>query len=121
MSLDFHEEESSKYEWFKEEKLREEKLDTNQHFEEDSKQEQQTLFDNMDEFHVIKREWIDMPEFFQEDREPCQKIIMSFENVADIKSFGELIDQNITSKTLSLWYPKQTNLLEPKNWRYTDE
>lgn len=52
-----------------------------------------------------KEEWKGMPSFEQEDLTPLRQIIVSFKNEDDIDSFAQLIGQNITDKTRSIWYP----------------
>ncbi len=51
-------------------------------------------------------EWLEMPEYVQENQPPFREIIVNFRNENDIKDFGRLIEQTVTSKTKSLWYPK---------------
>lgn len=53
-----------------------------------------------------RAEWVDMPEFIQEKSEPYQKINIRFRNIDDVEKFAELIGQNITPRTKSLWFPK---------------
>jgi hypothetical protein len=67
-----------------------------------------------------ENEWWGMPEFKQEDKQPAYKITISFNSFDDVKEFSRIINQKITPKTNSLWYPKQ-EILAPKNFRYTDE
>lgn len=52
-----------------------------------------------------KEEWKDMPEFHQEDLTSNRKIIVHFRNDEDVEKFAELMDQKITPKQKSLWYP----------------
>lgn len=52
-------------------------------------------------------EWKGMPEFYQENLEPESQIIVSFKNQKDREKFAKLIDQSITPKTKSIWYPAQ--------------
>ena len=71
---------------------------------------------NIDKIDYTK-EWEGMPEFVQEDNMPHRQIIISFENESDIKQFGELLNQNITNKTKSLWFPKrERNVLKDKGY-----
>jgi len=64
-----------------------------------------------------EKEWQDMPEFVQEDKGPFRQIIISFENQEDVNDFATLIDQNISNKTRSLWYPKaEIETLMDKRW-----
>lgn len=67
-----------------------------------------------------EQEWLDMPEFVQQDMEPLQHIVVNFEFFEDVKEFGKLIGQNVSSKTNSLWFPKQDRI-EPKNFLYINE
>ena len=66
---------------------------------------QQVLFDGIDEEWWIS-EWQNMPEFIQKDLMPCRQIIVSFRHSQDVELFSELIEQNITDLTKSVWYPK---------------
>ena len=57
------------------------------------------LFD-MDEIEPEwKKEWKDMPEFVQDKIEPYAKIIIRFDNEADLQDFAKLIGQKLTKKT----------------------
>lgn len=60
-------------------------------------------FENMNPYE----EWKDMPEFSQEDEEGCQKIVVHFKKIEDVKEFSSLINQKITEKTKSIWFPEQ--------------
>jgi len=64
-------------------------------------------------------DWQDMPEFVNEANDAYRKIIISFENEADVQEFAKLVRQHITDKTKSLWVPakiKDNNL-----WSWIDE
>ena len=50
-----------------------------------------------------------MPEFNQDDLTPNRQLIISFKTEKDIQDFANLIGQNITEKTKSLWFPKVEN------------
>jgi hypothetical protein len=52
-----------------------------------------------------ENEWRGMPEFNQPDNGAFRQIIVSFDDQAGVDKFAALINQNITSKTKSLWYP----------------
>ena len=69
---------------------------------------------------LYQDEWQDMPEFIQKDSLPVQKIVINFESFEDVKLFAELIGQNLTKKTNSIWFPykKKQNM---KKWMYVDE
>lgn len=53
----------------------------------------------------IKKEWVNMPEFVQEKKEPYSKITIRFETEKDLNDFAKLINQKLTPKTKSIWYP----------------
>lgn len=65
-------------------------------------------------------EWKDMPEYVQQNQMPAQSIKINFANKEDVQKFAELIEQKITNKTKSCWYPKQ-NLIKPSDYLYIDE
>ena len=54
----------------------------------------------------MEKEWQGMPEFNSDDLTPHRQITISFNSEKDIQRFSELIEQTITKKTKSLWYPK---------------
>jgi len=58
-----------------------------------------------DDKKVAEKEWVGMPEFVQDKKEPFAKIIVRFETEEDLKKFAELIDQKLTNKTKSIWFP----------------
>lgn len=49
--------------------------------------------------------WNGMPEFVQEKDGAYRKIIMSFKTEQDAQDFSKLINQRVTDKTKSLWFP----------------
>lgn len=53
------------------------------------------------------QEWKDMPEFEQNNEEGYQKVVIHFETKKDVKEFADLIEQKITDKTKSIWYPEK--------------
>ena len=69
------------------------------------KDDQGLLFESLDEFDLIKREWINMPEFKQEDLGPERQLVDSFKNEEYVQAFAKLVDQTITFKTKSIWFP----------------
>ena len=79
-----------------------------------------SLFENLDELSAWAEEWKGMPEFVQEDATAHQQIIISFLTKEDVDSFAKLIDQKITYKTNSLWFPKQ-DYLKPKFFIYSQK
>jgi hypothetical protein len=69
---------------------------------------------------IVEGEWKDMPEFHQDDLTSKRKIVVHFRNDDDVKKFEELMDQKITPKQKSLWYP----YMPPRRYahkRYIDE
>ena len=66
-----------------------------------------TLSDTQPDQFDWKKEWVGMPEFVQEDKQPCQKIIVSFMTEEDVKKFAEVTGCTITDKTKSLWFPEK--------------
>ena len=65
--------------------------------------QQDTLF----EMDVDWRDlWQGMPEFEQEDLMPKSSLIVHFESDEDREHFAQLVQQRITPKTRSIWYPE---------------
>lgn len=50
-------------------------------------------------------EWQGMPEFDNGDAFPMKQVTINFASVADVERFARLMEQNITMKTKSIWYP----------------
>ena len=65
----------------------------------------ETKQDKADRKEFIEKEWVGMPEFVQEKKEPFAKIIVRFETEEDLKDFAEKIGQKLTKKTKSIWHP----------------
>lgn len=62
------------------------------------------LFDNLEDW---KKEWVGMPEFIQEKTEkPYTEIKIRFRNEEDLKKFSKIVEQTLTKKTKSIWFPK---------------
>lgn len=53
-----------------------------------------------------EKEWVGMPEFVQNDLEPKFSLRVNFETEADMYAFAKLVEQKITFKTQSIWFPK---------------
>lgn len=68
----------------------------------------------------IEKEWKDMPEFIQENKQPIKQLIVSFKNFDDYKEFSKLIEQPLTPKTQSVWFPK-AEIETYANKVYTDD
>lgn len=50
--------------------------------------------------------WQGMPGFQHQDLEPKRSIVVHFANDADVATFAKLVEQKISPKTRSLWYPQ---------------
>lgn len=64
-----------------------------------------------------KKEWTDMPEFVQEKLTYYATIVIRFEEEKDLIAFSRLVEQNLTSKTKSMWYPYKPIKKITKEWR----
>jgi len=63
-------------------------------------------------------EWVGMPEFVQEKKEPFKQLIIRFETEKDYEEFQILIDQKLTNKTKSIWHPFKSHFgLEKKVYK----
>ena len=51
--------------------------------------------------------WEGMPEYNNENLHPEQSITVNFNNREDVENFAKLINQKITDKTRSIWYPER--------------
>ncbi len=67
-----------------------------------------------------KDEWVDMPEYSNKEIKPYKSLKIHFRNKEDYDFFATLVEQNLTEKTKSLWYPKLIRGINGK-LRYTDE
>ena len=61
-----------------------------------------------------------MPEFNNDDLSPKRQIIISFKTDEDVQLFAKLINQELTTKTKSVWFPKVNDLVQ-KDKTYSDE
>jgi hypothetical protein len=80
---------------------------------------QNSLFD-VNELNKWQEEWQGMPEFIQEDKQPIQTIVVSFETKEDVQDFANLIGQKLTYKTKSIWFPQKSRDIV-NNKIYVDE
>jgi hypothetical protein len=70
-----------------------------------------------DPTNPIFDEWKNMPEFVQEKQEPYAKLIVRFETKEDLDEFAKLLNQKLTQKTKSLWFPFKSHWgLSKKRW-----
>lgn len=68
-----------------------------------------------------QEEWKDMPEFVQEKQRPFHQLIVRFESQEDYDEFQKLIQQKLTKKTKSIWFPFKSHWGNGEQVRYTDE
>jgi hypothetical protein len=86
-----------------------------------AKQEgEQTLFGDLDQFALWWAEWRGMPEFVQEDLEPWKSLIVHFESRADMEAFSKLVNQTLTYRTRSIYFPP-AEIGRYADKRYADE
>ncbi len=64
--------------------------------------------------------WREMPEFVQEDLLSKRRIVVHFRNGEDVEAFAQLLEQRITPKQKSLWFP-YLEKTSTKNLIYVDE
>lgn len=58
----------------------------------------------------VEAEWEWMPEFDQWDKASYRHIIVHFNTDEEAQEFGQVIGQNITDKTKSIWFPEQDRM-----------
>lgn len=58
-----------------------------------------------------EKEWKGMPEYHIQDLTSFSSLIVHFKSKADRDAFAELLQQRITNKTKTLWYPKLENFI----------
>ena len=62
-------------------------------------------------------EWVDMPEYLQEDLRPHRTLYVHFRNDDDVSKFFEIMKQKYTEKTKYIWFPEQEiNSVENKRY-----
>jgi len=54
----------------------------------------------------FKKYWKGMPTFDQNDNPPWKQIYVNFRNKEDYEEFAKLVEQDLTDKSKSIWYPK---------------
>jgi len=54
----------------------------------------------------FKKYWKGMPTFDQNDNPPFRQLYLNFRNEEDYNEFAKLVDQQLTEKSKSIWYPK---------------
>lgn len=65
-------------------------------------------------------EWKDMPEFVMEDLRPHRVINVRFRNDEDVAVFEKLMEQKITPKQKTIWFPFAEHR-KTAHLRYVDE
>lgn len=85
-----------------------------------------TLHDNLfdvEQDDDVDNEWRNMPEFNQPDNGAFRQIIISFDDQDGVDAFAKLIDQHLTSKTKSLWFPprEKNNVVDKFFYDVRDE
>jgi len=80
------------------------------------------VWENQDDKNELNAEleWSGMPEFNNDDLSPKRQIILSFKTDEDVQLFAKLINQELTTKTKSVWFPKVNDLVQ-KDKAYSDE
>lgn len=64
-----------------------------------------SLFDKS-EHDWFGEAWNGMPEFSHEDLTPHSTLLVHFKNEEDRKEFAKFVEQKLTYKTKSIWYPE---------------
>ena len=73
-----------------------------------------------DEKNNWQKLWLGMPEFVQEKQEPYAKIIVRVRNKEDLELLAKALNQPLTNKTKSAWFPALVRGIN-SNKRYVDE
>ena len=84
------------------------------------KDEQESLFGDLEQFESWRKEWKDMPEFKMEDLTAEFSLKINFETIEDVKRFSRLVRQTINSTTKSIWFP-EVRITRFMNKMYIDE
>jgi hypothetical protein len=67
--------------------------------------ERQPEFFTLDEIEPWRAEWKDMPEFTQQDLTPWKSMLVHFESPGDLARFAVLVEQTLSPRTRSIWFP----------------
>lgn len=81
---------------------------------------QESLFGDLEQLESWRQEWKDMPEFKMQNLTAEFSLKINFESEADVAKFAELVNQNITPNTKSIWFP-EVKITRFMNKRYIDE
>lgn len=60
---------------------------------------------DVDEIDEWRRHWKHMPDFKNDANPPYKKLIVHFRNEEDYNDFASRLEQLMTIKTKSIWYP----------------
>jgi len=63
-------------------------------------------FEDSNKENSTFQEWVNMPEFIQDEQKPYAKIIVRVTNQEDLDALSQRLEQELTPKTKSIWYPK---------------
>ena len=55
---------------------------------------------------LTKKHWKGMPEFVQPNAGPIKILLVHFNTKEDMHRFAKLVNQPITARTPSIWFPK---------------
>lgn len=75
----------------------------------------------MQELFEENNEWEGMPEFVQKKQQPYACINIRFETKEDLMKFSETINQKLTQKTKSIWFPEKSHFTGIGNYRWVDD
>ena len=74
------------------------------------------IFD-FDDLESVDVEWRGMPEYNQPNNTAFRQIVVEFDNDKEVEAFAELLEQSVTEKTKSLWYPpRDKNIVVDLFW-----
>ena len=81
------------------------------------KEKESQGFGLIEALDLWKREWRGMPEFIQDDQTSLRQIIVHFKSQEDVDAFAALVEQNLTSKTKFIWFPRaEIVICSDKRW-----
>ena len=62
-----------------------------------------------EDYDIAREEWRGMPEFVQEKQQPYAQIIVRIASKEDLDAFADKMEQYLTSKTKSIWFPARSH------------
>ncbi len=81
--------------------------ETGEEEEAEEEDRQQLTFGYYSEVKELwKKEWQGMPEYEHENLEPWKTLYVHFEDRKAMDNFSKLVEQSLTSRTRSIWYPE---------------